>query len=94
MLLLRTKRSSWTSIFLAKQSILFSLRVEAVPILTVPSFIAVGLVPRTQHAAGATAHNNVCRVPLLGLTPSSVQTGFTILVILLAALTIVPTKYR
>ena len=78
----------------AKQGISFFLRVEAVPILTVPSFTAVRLVPRTQHAAGATVHDDACRVPLLGPTPSSVQTGFTILVILLAALTIVPTKYR
>ncbi len=44
--------------------------------------------------AGATAHNNACREPLLGLMLSSVQTGFTTLATLLVVLTIVQTKYR
>ncbi len=73
---------------------IFSLRVEAVPIPTVPSIIVVPLVPRSQLAAGATAHNNACREPLLGLMLSSVQIGFTTLATLSVVLTIVQTKYR
>ena len=73
---------------------LISHRVEAVPILTVPSIIVVRLVPRSQRAAGATVYSSACREPLLRLMPSSAQIGFTTRVTLLVVLITVLTKYR
>ena len=71
-----------------------SHRVEAAPILTVPSFSVAPLVPRTRRAAGVIAYSSACRERQLDLTQESVLTGFTTLVTLLAATTTALIKSR